>query len=67
MNWLYIDTTDTLPPEGEYVLCMFDDDFVGISAFVDGEWEISGVKRRPIYKGTEKKFTSCDPQYWKKL
>lgn len=67
-EWKYIHCVEDLPPEGEFVLVKFDDDFIGISAFqIDGEWEISGRFKRPIYKEKEKFFTSCDPKYWKKL
>ncbi len=66
-EWISLNCTENYPAEGEFVLVKFDDDFIGISSFSDDGWEISGKFRRPIYRGKDKIFTSCDPQYWMPL
>lgn len=65
MKWIFVD--DGMPPEGEYVLTKSGDDSpIGITRFIDGEWECIGRKRF-IFKKNEKFLTSASVVYWMPL
>lgn len=63
-EWIEIQSTKDLPKEGVNVLVAFDDGFLAISCLIDDEWDTGANGRRAIYKGIEKRHTSCDPHSW---
>ena len=65
---MWIEVEDQLPPEGVYVLTKVnDDDIVGITNLVDGEWDTEYRGKRPVFEGAKKYYTSAEPQYWKPI
>jgi hypothetical protein len=65
MEWKKIESGDDLPPEREYVLTCQDGQ-IGISRFIDDEWEVDNFKRR-TYTKDQKYYRSVDAQYWMEL
>jgi hypothetical protein len=65
-KWIFVD--DDMPPEGEYVLVKSGEDSpVGISRFIDGEWDVGGGRARPVFTKKERFMTSASVVYWMPL
>ena len=65
-GWTFVD--DGMPNEGEYVLAITGErDPIGITRFIDGEWDTGIICRRPVYTKTERFYTSASVVYWMPL
>jgi len=65
-NWIFID--DQMPPEGEYVLVKAGEDSpIGISRFIDGEWDTGAGFKRPAYTKKQRFMTSAPAVFWMSL
>jgi len=65
-EWIFVD--DHMPKEGEYVLCKSGEDSpIGISRFIDGEWDTGKSGKRPVFSKTERFLTSANVVYWMPL
>ncbi len=66
MEWIFID--DQMPPEGEYVLVKSGEDSpIGITRFINGEWDIGNGHKRPVFTTTERYLTSASVVFWMPL
>lgn len=63
-KWISVD--DAIPPEGDYVLVSLDE-WIGISRFIDGEWDTGEHRRIPIFTKSERTRSSANPIYWMPL
>lgn len=64
MGW--VDVSEERPLVGQYVLCCTDDLYF-ISRWDGDEWEVEGNMRRRVYSGSNRYWSSVDPQYWRRL
>lgn len=65
-QWIFID--DGIPPEGEYVLAKSGEDSpLGITRFINGEWEIGSSGKRIVYTKNERLYTSASAVFWMRL
>jgi len=62
----WIDVDKQYPPEGEYVL-IWVDGYVGISRYIDGDWECGSFSRRPMFKKDDSKRSKLDAELWMPL
>jgi len=67
MNWIYVESSDNLPVDGQYVLCLFDEDYVGISVYLNEEWHNTENGRITIFNLNKRFRTSCEPKAWMNL
>jgi hypothetical protein len=66
MEWTFID--NEMPNEGEYVLVTSGENSpIGISRFIDGEWDTGVGHKRPVFTKTERFLTSASIVYWMPL
>lgn len=64
MEW--IDVCDSMPNEHEYVL-IWCDDYIGISRYIDDEWDTGDFRRRPMFNKTSRIMSKIEAQYWMPL
>lgn len=65
-EWIFVG--DEMPLEGEYVLTKSGEDSpIGITRFIDGEWDTGNGHKRPIFTKKERFMTSADVVYWMPL
>jgi hypothetical protein len=64
VQWIFVG--DQMPPEGEYVLVSFSE-YIGISRFIDNEWDIGKGWKLPIFNKSEKMATRASPTHWMTL
>jgi hypothetical protein len=64
MEW--VRAPDKMPPEGEYVMICIEG-YVGISRYIDGEWDVGNHNRRPMYRRELKISSKLDAEYWMPL
>lgn len=61
VNWIFVN--DAMPPEGEYVFVRIDD-WIGISRFIDEEWDRGLALKLPVFKKNERSRSGANPNYW---
>lgn len=66
MEWIFVD--NKMPDEGDYVLVKSGEDSpVGISRFINGEWDTGNGFKRPVFTKKERLLSSASVVYWMPL
>jgi hypothetical protein len=61
MEWISVE--DRVPKENEYVIIHIDG-YIGISRFMDGEWDVGGGRRRPMFNKSERITSKLEATHW---
>lgn len=65
-EWIFVD--NQMPPDGEYILATSGEDSpIGITRFIDGEWDTGNRHKRPVFDKKERYMTSASVVYWMPL
>lgn len=62
----WIKCSDRPPDEGDYVY-IYVDGYIGISRFIEGEWDTGEFRRRPMFNKTQRIMSKLEASHWMPL